>query len=88
MMQERWRDSCESACNVCKKQGLSIEAFYEDHFYSSGRRFGYPICIRTFRNITCTEQTIILGWAVDPHVCMALIDLVEKFIRKQGIQPS
>jgi len=88
MMNETWEKQARELCDEAKEKRWSIEVFYQDHFYSSRGNFGYPICVNIWPEPGLVCKTYILGWAAYPDTCFAMIEILERFIRGEGLQPQ
>lgn len=69
-----------------------MESFWQDHFYSSDRRFGYPVCVQLVNTETKqVEDNAILDWRTSGPSCEALLEQVEAYIvelnNQKAIQP-
>lgn len=83
-----WKENTKEMCAEAKEKRWSIEAFYQDRFYSSGNKYGYPICVRIWPEVGTVAKVEIVGWATYPETCFALIGIVEQLIREEGLQPK
>ena len=59
---------------------LKLNVFYQDRFYSSGKAFGYPICIEMTDLQGAVMERHVLGYAYYTETCTALVQVVEQFI--------
>ena len=58
-----------------------LEIFWQDHFYATEGRFGYPVCVHLDNYATQqTEDSLVLGYHVSREGCQAQIDDIEAYI--------
>jgi len=62
-----------------------LEVFWQDHFYSSGNKFGYPVCVQLVNTLTGKGEDItIIGHYRYPDTCAAVLQQVDEYLKELG----
>lgn len=62
-----------------KAEGLTLVAFWQDHFYTRNGRFGYPVCIQ-LHNDNQVETSRIVHWSSNKAYCDDMVAAIDELI--------
>ncbi len=58
-----------------------LSAFWQDHFYASNNRLGYPVCVQLLNLVTDqVEDFVIVGYYHYPDTCEAVLEEVQEYL--------
>ena len=65
------------------------EAFWQDHFYSSGGKFGYPVCVQLINTATKqVEDSAVIGWHTWKSGGEVMLEKIEAYLIEIGAVKS
>ncbi len=69
-----------------------LSAFWQDHFYTSNNKFGYPVCVQLLNLVTDqVEDSVIVGYYRYPDTCESVLGQVQEYLFEldaQKLSPS
>lgn len=68
-------------CIHAEYAGKQFNTFWQDHFYSSEGKFGYPVCLEVVDvDGTGRSQTYILAWRTSQAACESALEAIDAYL--------
>lgn len=81
MITTRQQELVKKSWQEAHANDWQLVTFWQDHFYTRGKYFGYPVCIQvqnTAGNVVVTSR--ILHWSSSTAICDNLVERIDAFI--------
>lgn len=60
--------------------GNRLETFYQDHFYSTEGRFGYPACVHLLNSKNEVIDSWVFRYSSNPSICADTVEAIDAYL--------